>query len=1392
MKKRVFALAAVLALIAALFTLSAFAADPNADYTEIGTADEFVTLMKSSANWSKNYRLTADIDLTGKGWNQTIGDLSTAFTGIFDGNGKTIKGLSLSINRACVGLFGTTRDAEIRNLTVEGTVKVTGKNFTGGMIGAVCGETLVEGCTSNVTVTGVSRVGGLIGALILNSSSGYPVDSKDYTVTIRNCTNKGSVSSTAASDSRVGGLIGAGSLGSSGRKRHFVVEDCRNEGTVEGSTRVGGIFGYADSMYAEQSITIRNCTNSAKITGTENVGGVLGGTQSFAQSFKIESCTNNAEIEGTKQRIGGIVGFIELKNRNGNPTITVSGCTNNGEINTSKSAGGIIGFLQPAANAGTDWAVEIKDCTNAGAINVTTTYGQAGGILGCANIATFTGKQLKVSDCINNGGVTSTNCGYYSWSGGIVGYATATGAASAEIVGCTNNAKISGAGDCLGGILGRWNKSGSLTVFNCTNNGEIVGSTTTARGQVGGIAGHLTSNAKIELSSLYNKGAVSSGLYVGGIAGYMALSGNTSELTELVNDGKVTVTGNYVGGIVGQGAAAAGKVTYSRLYNAGAVVGKTAVYIGSVAGAVNANSEMTECYYSVDVTVDDVDAVSPTRNVVEKKVAPKKSDSGVVLIPDCLVDVNGNVWAPLEIKAQVDGSYRCSAHTHTFDSNHVCETCGLMDPDACDHKGKKNDGEIVVEMTCVRVGKQQKICDACRAYYDLVDIPIDPNNHKLEWVVDETTGELVCKCVNQNENGETCPYVARTYTGSASEVYVSDEGFRAGGFSAESPINDYYKALELAQLAAQRDGKSTATVYVVGQVTVPMSAKGTFLEPAHADVEITVKGYGDGEAAFVFGDESSETRLEYGLNGDTVFDNLEIGGKTTGQLYFSARHNHLTMGQKISMDFRRNKSGDLHSGAVTVLGGCYSSNFGACSGKNAHLTLGSGTYRNVITGSANRSCGLANGKCTLEITGSILSREGIFAGSLGGNAGDIDLIIRGDASAAGYFSFGSSSGKTAKNVRVYLYEGSIFSRSFDAKQSQTAQVIAPIGCSSATNAINAGMTSLVIYYDPSSPSAVEMMNMIKTSANGGASVDFRVMSTACKVTGSEHTHAAGAEPVDSVDASCAAEGYKVYTCTACGENYTEIIEKLPHTWARNESLDKKATCKDAGMAAYACTVCNAVKYEVKDDELATGEHTLENGVCTVCNYSAAANCTHEFEYDPTNPDATETTACGTTTYEICSKCKLKKIRTSTGSHNWGKYSVTVEPTDTTPGTKTRKCKTCGKVETALLYPNDTTLATDPIAVDASGNAVDFSVESSKLTKAEKEALNALLQSTAYGSEVKVSYTTDGTTVTNVTYSIPVPDAYKDYDNVKVVVKDDDGVLHTVDFKIEKGYIVFTF
>ena len=348
--------------------------------------------------------------------------------------------------------------------------------------------------------------------------------------------------------------------------------------------------------------------------------------------------------------------------------------------------------------------------------------------------------------------------------------------------------------------------------------------------------------------------------------------------------------------------------------------------------------------------------------------------------------------------------------------------------------------------------------------------------------------------------------------------------------------------------------------------------------------------------------------------------------------------------------------------------------------------------------------------------------------------------------------------------------------------------IYPIGSANTTAAIDANKASIVFYYDPSVPSSREMMRMIRTTAIGGDRVTFELLDSLCTASANgKHTHAAGAAPVETSEKTCFTDGYEIYECSACHKEYTKSTGKAQHTFGSATTI--APTCKDYGMTAKTCEICGYTQYTVDTSaEPDKNNHVLENGVCTICNYSASAECEHAWDTEY----VTENTKCGTTVYKVCTKCTLREIVSTTGNHNWGVYTVTVEPTDTTPGTKTRKCKSCGKVETALLYPNDASLATDPIAVDASGNAVGFTIENSKLTKAEKAALNALLQDTAYGSEIKVSYTTDGTTVTNVTYSIPVPDEYKDYENVKVVIKDDDGNFHAVDFKIEKGYIVFTF
>ena len=716
---------------------------------------------------------------------------------------------------------------------------------------------------------------------------------------------------------------------------------------------------------------------------------------------------------------------------------------------------------------------------------------------------------------------------------------------------------------------------------------------------------------------------------------------------------------------------------------------------------------------------------------------------------------------------------------HTAGADGNCIFCGVK---PCTGEHDYSSFAYVTEATCTAEATGYYYCTNCHDRLELIKVgEINPDNHDFQPVGDH----LVCsRC-------------QKTLQATEPVVYVTNVAFTgvSNGLSARTPLKSYNDAYMLAVTAAQAAGASEATIYLVGGATIPIDFyEGTYLEPEHADIEVTVKGYGSDSAALIFGD-SVVQKIEYGLNGPVIFDNVDIGSAGTNQMYFSARHYHLTMGKQVSMDFRRNiGGGDAHSGAVTVLGGCFSTNFGTCDGMDTHLTLYAGTYRNIIGGSAGgRACGLVSGKCTVEILGDVVTREAIFGGSSGVDAGDIDFIVDGNASADQWLTFGSSGNNTAGHVRVFLRSGSLASSSFADSGRMN---IYPIGSANTTAAIDANKASIVFYYDPSVPSSREMMRMIRTTAIGGDRVTFELLDSLCTASANgKHTHAAGAAPVETSEKTCFTDGYEIYECTACHKEYTVSTGKAEHTFGSATSI--APTCKDYGMTAKTCEICGYTQYTVDSNAAPNKDghdpqnknNTLDkNGVCTICHYSAAADCAHEWKTDY----ETEQSKCGTTVYKVCAKCNLHEIVSTTGNHNWGVYTVTVEPTDTTPGTKTRKCKTCGKIETALLYPNDASIATDPIAVDASGNAVGFTVENAKLTKAEKAALNALLQDTAYGSEIKVSYTTDGTTVTNVTYSIPVPDEYKDYENVKVVIKDDAGTLHTVDFKIEKGYIVFTF
>ena len=65
----------------------------------------------------------------------------------------------------------------------------------------------------------------------------------------------------------------------------------------------------------------------------------------------------------------------------------------------------------------------------------------------------------------------------------------------------------------------------------------------------------------------------------------------------------------------------------------------------------------------------------------------------------------------------------------------------------------------------------------------------------------------------------------------------------------------------------------------------------------------------------------------------------------------------------------------------------------------------------------------------------------------------------------------------------------------------------------------------------------------------------------------KHTY----EVTDSTDATCTEAGSVTYTCSVCGDTYTEETDLAEHTYEVTETTD--ATCTKAGSTTYTCSVC---------------------------------------------------------------------------------------------------------------------------------------------------------------------------------------------------------------------------
>jgi hypothetical protein len=252
----------------------------------------------------KTVTLAGDINMTGKSW-EGVGHAGYSrdypFNGTFDGNHKTISGLS-----GMTGLFiGIEGNGIVKNIIFAGVN--LNYNYNGGAVAE-----WNKGKIQNISVNGTIQGGALGGGGVVNDNSG----------TVENCSFSGNCSiyvgnwglGGIAGSNRAGGIIrncgftgnNTGDGGGIVSTNRGTIENCYSTGNVRygggivggnydgtvrncystGDTEVGGIAGSNQGGNA----TIQNCYATGNVTGRGHVGGIAGGGSRDERSRSVQNC----------------------------------------------------------------------------------------------------------------------------------------------------------------------------------------------------------------------------------------------------------------------------------------------------------------------------------------------------------------------------------------------------------------------------------------------------------------------------------------------------------------------------------------------------------------------------------------------------------------------------------------------------------------------------------------------------------------------------------------------------------------------------------------------------------------------------------------------------------------------------------------------------------------------------------------------------------------------------------------------------------------------------------------------------------------------------------------------------------------------------------------------
>lgn len=372
----------------------------------IYTAEHMQEIGSKKHHWDRHFRLMNDIDLSqydgrdGRPRFRKIGDYdgspySLAFTGVFDGNNRTISNFTYNTTTEnMVGLFGYSAEegVVIKNLGLinpnvsaaegyqqigalagsfrDGTLEncyVQDANVNGDyMVGALVGmlrEGTILNCQASGSVVGNQAVGGLAGenykgemyyceADVFVSASSYESGGLLGELTcglVYGCGAHGDVNGANIT----GGLIGANPLVFSDPTCTGDIIDCYATGNVSSGSSAGGLV-------SSSAGPLIRCSASGSVKGVTYVGGLAGNAGDITECYAMGDASGEDAVGGLTGTssyvmsdsfaLGDVNGRYDVGGLSGVNYGTIQSCYSAGFVSGIGGVGGLVGYNDPDGN----------------------------------------------------------------------------------------------------------------------------------------------------------------------------------------------------------------------------------------------------------------------------------------------------------------------------------------------------------------------------------------------------------------------------------------------------------------------------------------------------------------------------------------------------------------------------------------------------------------------------------------------------------------------------------------------------------------------------------------------------------------------------------------------------------------------------------------------------------------------------------------------------------------------------------------------------------------------------------------------------------------------------------------------------------------------------------